>query len=66
MSWFKGQKEKVELSAWFRVWLPRPGCFAHVLTLWIYTVFVESRFIYCSVKKKKKHIYVCIYIYFLF
>lgn len=46
-------------SAWFRVQLPRLTSYAHVLALCIYTVYVESRFIYCNV------IYIYIYIPFI-
>lgn len=53
-------KENVELSAWFRVQLPRLTSYARVLALCIYTVYVESRFIYCNV------IYIYIYIYIPF
>lgn len=45
----KVKKKNVELSAWFRVQLPRLPSYAHVLALCIYTVYVESRFIYCNV-----------------
>lgn len=45
----KKKKKNVGWSAWFRVQRPRLTSYAHVLALCIYTVYVESRFIYCNV-----------------
>lgn len=47
--WSGGPRGSRELPASFRVQLPRHTC-AHMLALCIYTVHVESRFIYCNVK----------------
>lgn len=47
--WSRGPRGSRELPASFQVQLPRHTC-AHVLALCIYTVHVESRFIYCNVK----------------
>lgn len=49
ISWSGGHRGSRELPASFRVQLPRHTC-AHVLALCIYTVHVESRFIYRNVK----------------